>query len=273
MSSSRSLTYLKQFIPPFFFTLVKKGKKYGWKGDYKSWMDAKNSSDNYENAEILEKVKHALLKVKQGEAIFERDSVLFSEIHYSWPLLSALLWIANLKKGVLHVADFGGSLGSSYFQNRKFLCGISVLHWNIIEQKNFVDCGRASFQDDTLRFYYNPEQLVAEWGIPDLLVFSCVLPYLEKPYEVLENLKIYKIPFVIIDDTYFNYESRDRICVQRVPPKIYNASYPCWMLNYEGIKSVMTKDYELISEHENDSQIFLDGKKIQYRGMLFKLKR
>ena len=93
MSSNRFRTYLKQFIPPFFFTLVKKADKYGWKGDYRKWEDAKKSSDNYDDVEILEKVKQALLKVRNGEAVFERDSVLFSEIQYSWPLLSALLRI------------------------------------------------------------------------------------------------------------------------------------------------------------------------------------
>jgi putative methyltransferase (TIGR04325 family) len=272
MSSSRSLAYFKQFIPPFFLTLVKKADKFGWKGDFKNWQDAKNSSDNYDDAEILEKVKQALIKVRNGEAVFERDSVLFSEIQYSWPLLSALLWIITLNKGELKVADFGGSLGSTYFQNRKFLVGASVLRWNIIEQKNFVDCGLQSFQNGILRFYYNAEQLVAEQGIPDLLIFSCVLPYLQSPYDLLENLMTFKIPYIIIDNTYFNYENRDRICVQRVPPEIYKASYPCWMLNYESVKSTMSKKYDLISSHENDSHIFLDGKKIQYRGMLYKIK-
>src|ERR1700710_2101728 len=129
MSSRHSLVYFKQFIPPFFFTLVKKGGKYGWKGGYKNWQDAGNSSYHYDDAEILEKVKQALIKVRNGEAVFERDSVLFSEIQYSWPLLSALLWIITINKGKLKVADFGGSLGSTYFQNRKFLLGASVLQW------------------------------------------------------------------------------------------------------------------------------------------------
>jgi len=114
--------------------------------------------------------------------------------------------------------------------------------------------------------------MIAKQGLPDLLILSCVLPYLEKPYEMLESLMRYKIPHILIDNTYFNYENRDRICVQRVPPEIYKASYPCWMLNYEHVKKTLSDSYEMISEHDNDSVIFLDGKKIQYRGLLYKIK-
>jgi putative methyltransferase (TIGR04325 family) len=272
MPPSRTVTYLKQLIPPLFLTLIKKREKYGWKGDYKSWQKAKQQTNAYDDALILNKVKDALLKIKNGEAVYERDSVLFDRIHYSWPLLSALLWITTLNKGSLKVADFGGSLGSSYFQNRKFLSSVSRLQWNIIEQENFVDCGQKFFQDDIMQFFNTPEQMIASRGLPDLLILSCVLPYLEKPHDMLANLMRYKIPYIVIDNTYFNNENRNRICVQRVSPEIYNASYPCWMLNYELVKKTLSKTYEMISEHENDSFIFLDGKKIQYRGLLLKIK-
>jgi putative methyltransferase (TIGR04325 family) len=272
MFANRPGTYFKQLIPPLFLTLINKGKKYGWKGDYKSWQEAKDSSNAYDNILILEKVKQALLKIKNGEAVYERDSVLFDRIHYSWPLLSALLWITTVNNGSLKVADFGGSLGSSYFQNRIFLASVPQLQWNIIEQENFVDCGQHFFQDDILHFYFTPDQMIVKQGQPDVLIFSCVLPYLEKPYEMLENLMRYKIPYILIDNTYFNYENRDRICIQRVPPEIYKASYPCWMLNFERVKTLLAGAYEMISTHENDSFIFLDGKKIQYRGLLFKIK-
>lgn len=272
MNSSRPFSFIKQLVPPIFLTMLKKASRYGWSGDYKNWQEAKELTDTYDDSVILEKVKQALLRVKSGEAVYERDSVLFNEIQYSWPLLSALMWIAMKNNGVLRVADFGGSLGSSYFQNRKFLAGASDLQWNIIEQENFVTCGQQYFQDNQLHFFYTFEQMIARQGLPDLLLLSCVLPYLEKPYEILIRLMQYKIPYILVDNTYFNYEPRDRICVQLVPPEIYKASYPCWMLNYDTVKKTLSDTYTLISEHQNDSFIFLDGKKIQYRGLLFKIK-
>jgi putative methyltransferase (TIGR04325 family) len=272
MTSNHPFGFVKQFLPPIFLTWLKKAGRYGWSGDYKNWEEAKVLTDTYDDSVILDKVKQALLKVKNGEAVYERDSVLFDDIHYSWPLLSALLWTGMKKNGVLKVADFGGSLGSTYFQNKKFLTDIPDLQWNIIEQKNFVACGQAYFQDDVLQFFYSADQMISKRGLPDILVLSCVLPYLEKPYEVLTNLMHYKIPHILIDNTYFNDKPQDRICIQTVPPEIYKASYPCWMLNYDAVKRTLSDMYTLISEHQNDSCIFLDGKKIQYKGLLFKIK-
>jgi putative methyltransferase (TIGR04325 family) len=266
----RTNYYFKQLIPPLIFTLLKKGKKYGWKGDYENWQQAKVLSGSYDDRRILEKVKAAVWKVKKGEAVYERDSVLFDSIQYSWPLLSALLWIASKNEGLLKVADFGGSLGSTYFQNKPFLSGLSLLQWNIIEQENFVRCGQEFFQDDTLQFFSTLDQLMQQQGMPDILILSCVLPYLEKPHQIIKKLTDYNIPHILVDNTYFNYEQRDRICIQEVPPEIYEASYPCWMLNYSTVKTELTQNYQLISEHENDSSIFLDGEKIRYRGMLLK---
>jgi putative methyltransferase (TIGR04325 family) len=135
-----------------------------------------------------------------------------------------------------------------------------------------VDCGQKFFQNEILHFFYTPEEMIVKQGLPDLLILSCVLPYLEKPYEKLKILMGFKFPYILIDNTYFNYENRDRICIQRVPPEIYKASYPCWMLNYEHIQSTLSVKYELISDHENDSFISLDNQQIRYRGGLFKIK-
>jgi len=273
MSESRSVAYVKMLIPPLVISLFRKNKKYGWKGDYKSWQEAQKLSSGYDNSLILQKVKLALDKVKNGKAAYERDSVLFDQIHYSWPLLSALLWISLQNGGFLKVADFGGSLGSSYFQNKLYLDKLPDLKWNIVEQPNFVQCGKQFFQNDILRFYYTPEEMIAHQGLSDVLLLSCVLPYLEKPYETLKNLIQLRFPYILVDNTYFNYEKRDRICIQRVSPEIYIANYPCWMLNEEHVKTVLATEYQLISTHENESHIFLDGKKIQYRGFLFKIKK
>ena len=83
---------IKDLIPPI---LIKGGKtlfgnRYGWKGSYDSWEAAQKVSSGYETQVIINKVKESLLKVKNGEFTFERDSVLFADVEYSWPVLSAL---------------------------------------------------------------------------------------------------------------------------------------------------------------------------------------
>src|SRR5690349_18481872 len=88
-----------------------KGKvqRYGWSGNYQSWHDVLKNANRYDAGVILEITKNALLKVKRGEAAYERDSVLFDKKEYPFPLLSFLLHSAVSKKKPLHVLDFGGS--------------------------------------------------------------------------------------------------------------------------------------------------------------------
>ncbi len=252
--------FLRRMIP----------SRYGWTGDYSSWEAAAAQCSGYAAGEILQKVQEAVLKVKSGEFPYERDSVLFDKIEYNWPLLSVLMWVAAQREGRLNVADFGGSLGSAYFQNRQFLEGLKKVSWNVIEQPNFVAAGKTAIEDSRLRFFYTLEECIQDAGMPDLLLLSCVLPYISEPYELLKQLMKHRIPYILLDNTYYNYEARDRITIQRVPPSIYQASYPCWFLDYERVKTYLEKEYVTLAEYTNDSAIFLDGKKITYRGMLLK---
>jgi len=262
--------FIKQFIPPLLSGILSRRKKYGWKGDFANWKLALEQSGTYDRDNILEKVRQATEKIIRGEARYERDSVLFDTIPYSWPLLSALLWVASLNEGRLKVADFGGSLGSSYFQNREFFTGLTSVEWNIIEQENFVRCGRELFKNQELKFFYSLDELIEQQGRPDILLLSCTIPYLEEPYVILRKLIERNIPYIVIDNTYFNDEPRNRICIQKVLPEIYEASYPCWMLDLNEVKNTLTTRYHLMAEYENDTFIFLDGRKIRYRGLLLK---
>jgi putative methyltransferase (TIGR04325 family) len=245
-----------------------KPSRYGWKGDYTTWEAAKEQAGSYDDGIILEKVQRAALQVKHGEAAYERDSVAFDKVEYSWPLLAALMWVAAKNKGRLTVADFGGSMGSSYFQNRIFLDSLQDLKWYVIEQPHFVQRGNLHFKNEKLEFFESLDHCVKAKGTPDVLVLSCVLPYLEKPYDFLDKISDFEISHVIIDNTYFNFEKRDRICVQTVPPDIYEASYPCWLLSHENVIQSLEKHYRILSEHKNDSAIYIDGKKIIYEGFL-----
>lgn len=220
--------------------------KYGWDGDYKTFEEAKSHSGGYDHAEILERVKKAALKVKSGAAVYERDSVIFDDIYYSWPLLSGLLWIA-VNKHRLHVIDFGGSLGSSYFQNKKFLGGIDV-RWSVVEQEHFAKVGKELIADERLRFYESIEMCMQD-SHPDAIVFSSVLQYLDKPYEFIETVLSYKFEYILIDRTQFTL-NKERITVQKVPPSIYEASYPCWIFNENKLFGVFKKDYELIEKFD-----------------------
>src|SRR3989344_6555676 len=179
--------FLKNIVPPILAKLIKKKPKYGFFGNYKTWQEAQADSIGYDSSVILEKVKNSLLKVKRGEAVYERDSVIFDKVEYSWPVLAGLLWVASQKENSLNVLDFGGSLGSSYFQNLNFLKHLKNLKWNIVEQENFVKCGKEFFENDNLKFFHSVEECLSANEI-DVLLASSSIQYLEDPYSFLHKI-------------------------------------------------------------------------------------
>ncbi len=239
---------IKSLIPPILLDLYKNAKnaKYGWHGDYQSWEEAKKDSTGYDSKEILQKVRNSLLKVKNGEAVYERDSVLFHNTHYSWPLLTGLMYAAALSDGKLRVLDFGGSLGSTYFQNKKFLDEIKDLSWSVVEQKHFVDAGKEDFEDARLKFFYDIDKCMVSES-PNVLVLSSVLQYIEKPYELLNKILNNDFDFIVIDRTPFSRQYREIIKLQTVPPTIYQASYPSWFFNEKYLYEYLaSKQYSLL---------------------------
>ncbi|MFC1621052.1 methyltransferase, TIGR04325 family [Candidatus Omnitrophota bacterium] len=226
---------------------IKRFKGHKWLGDYKTWEEAKDASTGYDNPVIFKKVKDAALKVKNGQAVYERDSVLFERTEHSYPLLAALMRVAADKNGKLDILDFGGSLGSSYFQNKVFLESLKEVHWGIVEQKHFVECGKRYFEDDKLRFYESIEACLEEKS-PDAILFSGSIQYIEKPYEVIKSIVDRNIEYVIFDRTSFNRHNKDKLVVQKVSPDVFNASYPCWLLDISRFKAIFEEKYRLIDE-------------------------
>ncbi len=261
---------IKQITPPILLDLLSRIKPKGnyWIGNYESWEEAQVYCEGYDSEEILKKVQESLLKVKNGEAVYERDSVIFNREEYSWPLLAGLLWIASQSGNKLNVIDFGGSLGSTYFQNRRFLTQLTELHWNIVEQEKFVKCGRTSFQDEYLRFYYTIDECLKEQD-PNTILLSSVLPYLEKPYELLEKIVTTKFRYLIIDRTPFLEKGNDRITVQKVDPKIYEASYPAWFFNQDKFMRFFSETYDLIADFESQDRANIRS---YFKGFILKLK-
>lgn len=268
---------IKKIIPPLFleyyYSMVSsKNNSVFWSGNYSSWEEAKKSSSGYESSAILEKVKNSLLKVKSGEAIYERDSVLFDKIQYSFPLLSALMWISSNNKE-LNIVDFGGSLGSSYFQNKFFINSVnSTIIWNVVEQGHFVDCGVVNFQSENLKFYHTIDECFQKEKT-NVLVLSSVLQYLETPNKLLEYISNFQFDYIIIDLTGILVNSeRSILTLQQIPASMYEASYPCWFFNEKELMDVFADKYKLIYDFDCElgSDLYLNNQtKAKYKGYFY----
>jgi putative methyltransferase (TIGR04325 family) len=267
--SERIMKIVRGIAPPFALDVYRRLAEHPWfSGNFKTWDEARKASGGYDSDAILNRVKDALLKVKNGEAVYERDSVLFDRIHYSWPLLAGLLWVASRSGNRLNLIDFGGSLGSSYYQNRKFLVHLVELKWNIVEQEKFVECGKHYFEDDHLKFYHHIDDCMREQK-SNAILLSSVLQYVEKPYDLIQEIIGKGLQYVLFDRTPFLEKADDRITIQKVPPEIYPASYPAWFFNLEKFLDSFSRDYELIEEFDSFESFALGRVLARNKGFIF----
>lgn len=236
----------KDFVPPLLWrlaqrTLVSHAVPVSFSGNYPDWQSAQAASTGYDSDAIFGRVLDAARKVKNGEALWERDSVPFDYEEYNFPLLSALMSVAAWNKGKLRVLDFGGAFGSTYWQHRCLLQKLEALCWNVVEQSQIVSCGQKEFQTDELQFWPDMQSCVSV-GQVDVVLFSSVLQYMEDPYELLEQAMDISPKAIILDRTPFA-ENGERITVQNVPPTIYPASYACRWLDKPRVKKILESNY------------------------------
>jgi putative methyltransferase (TIGR04325 family) len=244
---------IKDLLPPALIKFLRMAglvNNINWAGNYSRWEDAVTKSSGYDSNDILEKVKNALLKVKNGEAAYERDSILFDKMEYDWPIAASLMWVAA-QDGYLHVMDFGGSLGSTYFQNQFFLKNINDLSWNIIEQPHYVQCGKAEFEDKQLKFYFDIKTCMEQNKI-NVILLSSVLPYLEQPHEFLKTIEKLEVKFILIDKMPLINSNTDRLTVQSVSAKICKASYPAWFFSKTKFYGFIEKHFQIVADFDRE---------------------
>jgi putative methyltransferase (TIGR04325 family) len=268
--------FVRLLVPPLFvqgYRALRRARQTGLhlSGDFHSWEEAMTASTGYDSGIILEKTKAALLKVKNRAAVYERDSVLFNEVHYVWPLLAGLMWVAARCGGKLNVLDFGGSLGSTYFQNQVFLSILPGVRWNIVEQSRYVETGKAWFEDDRLRFYADIADCLADTQ-PNVVLLSSVLQYLERPYTVFDQIQKLPCAHIIVDRTPFWAGPTDRLCVQTVPPSIYPGSYPSWIFSTPRFHAYLNETWQIMTEFDSLDNLRAPVRTI-WQGMILERKK
>ena len=242
---------VKKWTPPALIghlkPLLKRGMYYA--GNYPDWITASAHASGYDSEMILERVEQATAKVIAGKAKYERDSMVFEKVQHSFPVLAGLLRAAIENGEHLSVLDFGGSLGSSYYQCRDFLSILPSLKWGVVEQEIFVKRGSEQFETEQLKFYYTIAECIQKAN-PNVVLLSSVLQYLPEPYVILEELINSGISHIIIDRTVFSIYERDRIAIQHVPTSIYKASYPLRIFGGQSLLAAFRGRYEMIADFD-----------------------
>ena len=224
-------------------------------GNYRSWDEACVAAEQelpggYSCDAILQRVSSAIQMVRRGEAAYERDGVVFPRLEFRKSLVAAMLYIADHMQGQLRILDFGGALGSTYWQNHEVMELFSInFQSHIVEQDLFVEYGKKYVPECS---FYNEINKV-DVNFIDAAMISASINYTDKPYTYLERLLALQLPYFIVDRTMFNIADFDRLVVETVPENIYRAVYPCWLLHEEKFMDLLRRyGYRVVFDIVND---------------------
>ena len=238
------MKFLKSLIPEIVKEYINRilGRNIKLRGKFALWEDALKISSGYNDPVILSKSKISIKKIMNKEAKFERDTVLFYNDDPDIQLIAIIQKLYQNKN--IKICDFGGSFGSSYFQNISFL-NKDKIEWNIVEQKKIVKYANKNIRIKKLNFFTNIDNVLKK-NI-DLIIFSSVIQYLEAPYSILKKITKKKIINIIISRTPF-FNDRDIIKVQIVPKHIYESSYPVRIFNKKKFLNFMKINGYLVKQ-------------------------
>lgn len=259
---------LKKWLPAEIIRIIRHVTGYGscFRGEFETWEEAEKLTQGYDANHILEKVLANTLEVRDGNAEYERDSVLFHERDDRYPLLAAIMRCAAENGGNLRVLDFGGGLGSAYLQHRHWLNDLASVKWCVVEQKNFVDAGNKHLADGNLSF----ANTIEEAGECNIVIFSSVLQYLKNFLSTVNEATILKPQYIFIDRTPIINADKDVISIQKQCGSIVKSSYPTRLFSRISLVNSVGNDYKLISEF-TAMDLPMGGlkRRVDFKGFLF----
>jgi putative methyltransferase (TIGR04325 family) len=271
----------KLISPPILLESVRKLKRYfsrshvmhygAFEGPMSSWEEAIAHSDGWDASVITEKILASALKVRDGIAEFQQDTVIRDKILYSTTIVAFLLLALALsrQKGRLDIMDFGGSLGTNYFQYRKI---IKQLHetpfkWNVIELPAIAQLGLRHFANANLNFFESLDHAINELGqLPDAFLFTGSLQYVAEPLSLIDKVISSGAKLLAFDRLLVAPTEEHAIFIQRPDPEIfYPSTYPVWCFSKDRfIEHLMSKRFILVEHFTLNPQAHFD-----HCGMIF----
>lgn len=255
--------YEKQEITPFYLLSDERISEICCLGDYTEWSDAYAECQGYEDKDILTTVISTTEKVQKGDAVWEREGTLFYEPKYVYPICAAILKCAvqNNNRGV-RVLDIGGSLGSTYFQNRQYLQDVNNLEYIVAEQEGFAKYGHENLENGILKFVQSTDQW-EDFDRFDIILMSGSLQYIGEYKKILSRIEKSKPRYIIIDRLLVS--NRMRICRQVIPGFVSEKSwsYPIRIFGEDDVLSLFQFQYKLIEKDFSsipEEAYFTDGR-------------
>lgn len=223
---SRLRVALQLLTPPIVWRLRRRLSRGPLEGPLADWEAVTRRASGWDSPGVVEQALAAALKVRDGAAAFERDSVARDRIIYSPAILAALLLAADRYRA-FNVIDVGGGLGSNYFQNRRLISALSGVpaSWNVVERAPLARIGAEQFQTDQLQFH---DELGAVRVEHPVLLFTGSLQYVADAFALLDQA-IGLADIIALDRVLVWDEPEHAVFVQRLDPRRFDdVTLPTW---------------------------------------------
>ena len=260
--------FLKKIIPQFILNIFYKYKYQvtTYTGSYQNWKNAIENSKGWNDNKILKKIIKSTNFCLENNGHYERDGEILSDNKYPTKIVEFLNEVTKEDEQIL---DYGGSLGSLYYQIRSKI-NLKNLTWIIFEQKSFFEASKDIKKNKEIYFIDNFYKL--HNFNPSIIIFSSVLQYLENPLKALNEIKINDknldnaVKYIIIDRIILSDADKDQIYVQKNPLKHLNSSYPIRFFSKELFLKSFFPDYRLnyIDKSYLGKDFILNGNKLGY---------
>ena len=232
-----------------------------------------SDSSGYNAEQILDRALSAAIEVRDGRGSHERDGVVFYTRETNWPLMGAIGLAAATRNRRITVLDFGGSLGTAFFQHKNLLDRFSGIDWRVVEQNNFVEAGRREMKVKGLSFFGSVEE--ATKGARPLVTYAgSSIQYVEEPMKTLREISLVTSQFLILDRIPVSPD-KSRLLRQVVEKHPYDASYPMHVLSQVEIEQSISEHWLLLASHEcvGGRSRTSEGFPFEWRGLVFMRKQ
>ncbi len=237
---------LKYIIPKKFYKKIVLIFKpdISFNGLFDKWSDALNSSKSYQDEKIFNKVINAYKELNSGKGAYEKDGKLFFKQEFSIPLISIFNDVASYSREI-KVLDFGGSLGTLFFQHSEYFKNKKLeVNWSIVEQKHYVDYGKQNNNHSNLDFFYDVKE-ASRANKPNIIVVASALQYIENYPKTISEIIDLGADFIFLDKTPMYDGDNDFISVQNIPKHVYGkkTSYPMHIFSENKLIKFFKKNY------------------------------
>lgn len=201
-------------------------------GDFPDWESALTASKPYQTdlavyAEITD-------RVRQGRAGSGRNLM---------PILAGIAMTGG--NGATRVLDFGGSLGVLYFDVARVVSD-RISEWRVVDGREVVSYGDANYADDKLSFFTSLEAACRDF-VPDMVLCSHTLQYLEDPYDTLAMLSALAPTVIVLHE--LPVAERERFMIQRLPEELGGTERPVRILSAHRLAAALSS-YDLLADTE-----------------------